>query len=141
MSNTKMSSNTEDTIFLTDKLIYDSSEWKPLTFTHVEYPKGKINLAIQIAARRNERITKHRANFIEFVCAVQTFRLHITTFQYIRLNVSTFAISSARLCFKWFRSVGCANWINSNKIWSIETFHPKNNIPDYHQFLHWMSKF
>lgn len=23
-------------------LIYNSSEWKPITFTHVEYPKGKM---------------------------------------------------------------------------------------------------
>lgn len=53
-----MSSNTEDTNFLTDKIVYDSSEWKPLTFTHVEYPKGKIILAIQITAIEMSEIPK-----------------------------------------------------------------------------------
>lgn len=38
-----MSSPTDDTDLLTqNNLIYNSSDWKPITFTHVEYPKGNI---------------------------------------------------------------------------------------------------
>lgn len=37
-----MSSNTDDTNLLAqNNLIYNSFDWKPITFTHVEYPKGK----------------------------------------------------------------------------------------------------
>lgn len=42
MSKAKMSSPTDDTDLLTqNNLIYNNSDWKPITFTHVEYPKGK----------------------------------------------------------------------------------------------------
>ncbi|XP_031640068.1 dolichyldiphosphatase 1-like [Contarinia nasturtii] len=39
-----MSSNTDDTNLLAqnNNLIYNSFDWKPITFTHVEYPKGDL---------------------------------------------------------------------------------------------------
>lgn len=41
MCQTKMPSHSDDTSSVTkNNLIYINSEWKPITFTHVEYPIG-----------------------------------------------------------------------------------------------------
>lgn len=43
-----MSSNTDDTNLLAqNNLFYNSFDWKPITFTHVEYPKGKRRVSIK----------------------------------------------------------------------------------------------
>lgn len=40
-----MSSYNDDTDSITkSNLIYNSSEWKPITFTHVEYPRGNLTI-------------------------------------------------------------------------------------------------
>lgn len=52
VSKAKMSSNTDDTNLLAqNNLIYNSFDWKPITFTHVEYPKGKQIVFIEFWIR------------------------------------------------------------------------------------------
>lgn len=52
VSRAKMSSNTDDTNLLAqNNLIYNSFDWKPITFTHVEYPKGKRLVYVQFRFR------------------------------------------------------------------------------------------